>query len=214
MNKYYTIKLSTDAKKIGCFPQVDCLTQFHAHQLKYGRFPDFNPELSFELEKKAKLTEILSQATISADGLLISEKVKDILEKHDLLDHRFYSASVKDQKGKSHPYFWLHLVAKPEYLNWIDFPNSKFLLEKGIRNFENISINSKEEYDQKVREANDMETLADIVVDKIVCTPLFNNKLSLFVFPKIDNRIFVSSDLKEELVSGSITGIEFTEAPF
>lgn len=217
MKDYYTLKLSTDAKKIGCFPQVDCNTQFHAHQLKYGRFPDFNPELSFELEKKAKLTEVLSQASISANGLLINERVKVIFEKYELIDHRFFPAPVKDQKGKIHSYYWLHMVAKEEYFHWIDFTNSRFLLEIGIRNFKPISINSKEEYDQKLREADDMaddmDTLADIVVDKIACSPSFNKKLSLFVFPKVDIRIFVSNDLKEELISSGVTGIEFTEAP-
>lgn len=214
MGKYYTLKLSSDAKKTGSFPQADCLTQFHAHQLKYGRFPDFKPELSFALEKKAKLTDVLSQASVSADGLLINERVKDIFEKYNLIDHCFFSAQVRDQKEKSHLYYWLHLVAKQEYIDWIDFPGSTFLLEKGIGNFEHVRINSKEEYDQKEREAEDMDTLATIVIDRIVGSSSFDKKLSLFVFPKIDNRIFVSSDLKEELSNSGVTGIEFTASPF
>lgn len=215
MTNYYTVKLSTDAKMIGCFPQVDCLTQFHAHQFKYDRFPDFDPQLSFELEKKAKLTDVLSQASVSANGLLVNEKTKAILEKYTMSEHRFFPASVMDKKGKIHSeYYWLHLVAREAYFDWIDFPKSKFLLEKGIGNFEEIQINSKEDYDLKVREADNMEILADIVADKIVFTPAFNENLSVFVLPKIDIHVFITSELKEALVNNSISGIEFSDAPF
>jgi hypothetical protein len=78
---HYSIQYQLEDKIIGKdYPQTECQTQAYAHSLNAWEFPNFEPKLIFNLAKRAILTDVLSNAAISANGLLVNEKVKNILK--------------------------------------------------------------------------------------------------------------------------------------
>jgi len=142
---YYSIKNSTGKDVGNIFPQVSCLNQDLAHSIQFDEFSNFDREILFKLEPKAKLTDVLSQAAISAYGFLVNNKVKQILEGFNLMEHRYYKCLVKDQNGVVHEYYWLHL-SDPSLVLTIDYPKSKFFtLEYGFRDAD-INLTSYDEY--------------------------------------------------------------------
>ena len=155
--KYYSVSNSTGKETGRSYPQMHCLTQPYAHLMSAWEFPDFNPKLIFELEKGAKLTDVLSQASISAKGFLVNDKVKEVLSKFKLMTHRYYDASIYLPKsGETLNYYWLHLC-QPELSHQLDYTKSVFYETEGgqvkvVRSFRpmgseisviNYSYNSK-----------------------------------------------------------------------
>ena len=207
MAKYFQIKNSTDIKITGTFPQISCLNQFHAHQLKFNEFPDFTPNLSFEFDKKAKATDVLSQAAISADGLVINQKVKDLLCNYVLIDHSYFPIEINAKSNDQ--YYWLHLVASLENLNWINFKESSFYLKKGLKNLGEINLNSKEEY---VLKKNELGTRIRIKATQIVLNESFNKLQDMFVLPRFGTNIYLSEQLHTIILQHNISGIETKEA--
>ena len=59
MGNYYSIDHSTGKDVGNIFPQLHCLTQQYAHLMSSWNFPSFVPKLEFELERRAKLTDVL-----------------------------------------------------------------------------------------------------------------------------------------------------------
>src|SRR5688572_9942371 len=99
---YYRIENRTDKEVGNVFPQVSCVSINLAHQIQIDEFSYFDSELLFELQPKAKITDILSQAAISAPGLLVNPKVRDLFSQFNLSQHRYYKCFVKDLKEKLH----------------------------------------------------------------------------------------------------------------
>jgi hypothetical protein len=214
MTEYYIASNSTDEKIIGkkypqCkgipsqmeltsnwFDQPNSMTN-----LSNDEFPHFKPELIFELEEKAKLTDIISPSNISAKGFLINEKVKDIFDKFILADHRYYPATliVNDLK---HQYYWLHFVKKDLdniNLNQSIFYKSIFGFDKG----EYVKINSYQDALQVIRQED-----CFIMPEKIVLNTNNNKTEQVFYLP-IPNRIIVSKEVMNLLCESKIKGIDF-----
>ncbi len=137
MNKYYFINHSTDLKIIGHYPQVEHIshechlslsTPYSLKNLVSWKFPDKEPMLDYLiLHKKAKLTDVLSFGMISAQGFLVSERFKEILEQLHLMPHKFYPAKI-EYKGTLFNYCFLHLVSSSYDI--IDFQKSKFYVSR------------------------------------------------------------------------------------
>src|SRR5690606_27568373 len=167
----------------------------------------------FKMEKKAKVTDFLSQASISASGFLINEKTRAILDRYKIIDHAYYPVQVEGgSKKESLLYYWLHLVSTDANLAWIDFPKSKFQLERGLGNFEDLRLNSPDEYEAKLDEIDNWDTLGTIWLTQAKLTNQFDPDLALFTFPKIDTNIYVEQSLGETLLNQGVTGIELKEA--
>ena len=207
MHKYFKLDTSAEIKSTGTFPQVSCSTQFEAHQLKYNEAPGFAPSLSFKLEKRAKITDVLSQAAISADGLIVSEKVKRLLSNFKLIEHFFYPIEIEVKTDLQ--YYWLHLVAPLSNLDWVDFTNSSFFLKKGLRNIGEVALSSIEDYKEKKKEQG---SLIRIKASKLVLGESFNRSLDLFVLPRFGTSIYISEKLKSQIIENNISGIELHEA--
>ena len=107
--KYYSLSYSTDEKEVGkVWPQCKAIPEGYDHKwldlpnsmtkLTNDAFPNENPDLVFELDKKAKLTDIISPSNIYAVGLLVNEKAKLILEGFNLITHIFFWQRLKKIK--------------------------------------------------------------------------------------------------------------------
>lgn len=121
---YYLIENSTDNQVGNVFPQASCINQKIAHAINFDGFSNLDVSISFQLESKAKLTDVLSQAAISAHGLLVSKKVKELLSNFNIVQHKYYNCLVRDLTGVKHEYFWLHFV--DDFANLINYSQSEF----------------------------------------------------------------------------------------
>jgi hypothetical protein len=128
---YYILKPAVDTPETGsAYPAVESYPDYDfngpnsVHKLNFTEFPDFAPDIRFKLAKGARLTDMLSQAAISAHGFLISKKLKNALEQFNIVPHKCYPAKIEDHQGNIHNYFWMHLVW--EDTSVIDWEESKF----------------------------------------------------------------------------------------
>lgn len=206
---WFSVENKTDKEVGSVFPQVSCLNQNLSRSIKFDDFVNLDSELLFQLEPKAKLTDVLSQANISAHGLLINKKVKDLLEKFKLMEHRYYKCLVKDNTGITHDYYWLH-ISDYSVLDKIDYANSKFnLRESGFRE-KNITLDSFKDYKDKL---DFLGILYTVSADELVLSQEFDSSIDLFNIPIfIKKKIIISEKLKTELISQKITGILLDES--
>lgn len=200
---YYSIENST-GKDVGhVFPQASCLNQDLAHSIQFDQFSNFDCEILFKLEPKANLTDVLSQAAISAYGFLISKKTRRIFETFNLMQHRYYKCLVKDQKGLVHDYYWLHLLNN-DLFNKIDYAASRFYTtEFGFRN-EDVILESYEDY--KIRKA-ELGTMYGFKADSIQLTSEFDYRIDMFNIPIFGKSTYISKVLADTLTNNNITGI-------
>ncbi len=214
--KYFSITYSTNEKEVGkiwpqCIGIADGYTKEWLEQpnsmtkLNNDEFPNLQPDLVFDLDKKAKLSDVISPSMISATGLLINDKVKSILENFNLIEHVYYPAIVRN-KGISYDYYWLHLVKSDLY--GVDFKQSEFEITNLINMPEaNVKINSWEHYLERLKTLS----FKNIRAKKLVIES--EAQKDLIYFPYIYSYMFVSEDLALELASQKITGLEITEQP-
>ena len=60
------------------------------------------------------------------DGYIVSERVKEIFEKHNLPSHAFYPAKIHSG-DLSKDYYWFHFFNN-DFWNWVDREKSKLYL--------------------------------------------------------------------------------------
>jgi hypothetical protein len=94
-------------------------------KLNNKEFPKENPELIWQMEPTSILTDVVRPGNITAKGLLCNNKVREILESHNLCEHRFYPATLIHE-GKELKYQWFHPIEQD--LDIIDFEKSEFAL--------------------------------------------------------------------------------------
>ncbi|MEM5564954.1 DUF1629 domain-containing protein [Psychroserpens sp. AS72] len=221
--EYSQLKLSSDRKVIGKggYPQCKGSPLSLGLTLKWfdqpnsmtnltnEEFPSFLPNLIFELEDKAFLTDAISPSNLSAKGFLISSKLKSIIETHNLMEHKFFKARVIF-KEENYDYFWLHFKDnKDKYLNAIDYKNSQFYVANlAFMHVRDIDLSCYEDYKQK-RLSLTMKYIhgAKISLDET----LINENLDLFYLPDVSRGYFLSKNLYDEFKKNDITGFDIKE---
>lgn len=87
--KYYRLERSVDTKEIGRhaiqLTFADKKSQDSCWSLVDEEFPNFKPDLRFDLERGAKLTDVVSSG-VDVPGFMINERVKNIFEQCKLPD--------------------------------------------------------------------------------------------------------------------------------
>jgi len=213
--KYYFLACATNKKETGVLgPQ--CMVFPTGYNLQWydqpnsmtkitnDKFPDNNPEFIFELDPKAKLTDFISQSIINARGFLISEKVKSILEKFALPQHKFYSAKVF-YNGKPIQYYWLHLL--DNLYSEIDYTSSKFYhgLTQGWKTSD-VIVNS---LDDIVILRKQMKL---IYAESLVLQPILKIKdYDMLLFSLLHQDIFISKQIADYFTKEKITGYQVKE---
>jgi hypothetical protein len=204
---YYKLENRTDKEVGSVFPQVSCLSQIDAHRLRSDEFPSFTPKLIFELVKKAKLTDVLSQAAISAMGFIVNYKLKEITESQNQLNLKTYPATVETKSAREN-YYWLHIKSL-DISDLIDYESSTFFYTKYELNQDDIKINSYAHYKSL---SNENGIMWGVGMDKIKLSNKFNQSLEFFHLSPFDRTVYVSKRLRNLIVNNQITGIEITEA--
>jgi hypothetical protein len=178
--------------------------------------PDTNPDLKhLVLDKKAKITDVLSAAMLRLNGFLITDRVKNILTKYRLPEHRFYYAEVTDMKKNKYPYYWLQMKVDYADLKYVDIAKSEFVVkndsiiidpkEKTTR----IEVESLQDFNAKKENLSDKKIrLSRVVLNK----DFADTPLDIFTIPYFSNGWIISEKLKDELIKTKITGVTISVA--
>jgi len=114
--KYYRLHNNSEAKEIGDVPQLDLgkgynpeSTKGH-YNIRYGEFPNFEPEITLQFTPRAKVTDNVS-FSMPSGGLMFNKKTKEIFEQFNLPPHRFYPISVYHKKENTeYTYYWFYFI--------------------------------------------------------------------------------------------------------
>jgi hypothetical protein len=206
MANYYILKPAVDTKETGnAYPAVESYDDYDfnapnsVHKIKFNEFPDFTPDIHFKLAKGARLCDMMGQATISGHGFLISEKLKSVFEKANIIPHKFYPATI-EANGTLHKYYWVHFAWKDAHEK-VDFPKSKFYIRKFSSKLENISLLNFNDY---LEEKEKIGTLKTIDFTELSVKPI---AYDMFLIP-FRGEIFVNENFKSLLNNSNLTGIE------
>jgi hypothetical protein len=201
--RYY--KITTDSPNV--YPQTECLTVFSAEAISPWKIHDgINVPLSFKLKKKAILTDVVTHISGPAEDFLISKRMKDIFDSCNIMQHQYFNAILRTNKGV-HDYYWLHL-SQPDLARKIDFKKSEFVqtewcVEKGI-----ICLDS---YDHYIRlKSQDNLASLGVNINKIVMLKEFDRTLDLFYLLPFDSTVYVSEKLKKKIEDAEVTGVSFS----
>ncbi|SHI02922.1 hypothetical protein SAMN04488109_6841 [Chryseolinea serpens] len=207
---YYIIKPAVDTKETGsAYPAVESYDgyDFNAsnsvHKLRSREFPDFKPDLRFKLAKDAKLCDLMGQATINAHGFLISERLKGVFEKANIVPHTFYHATI-EVKGVLHNYYWMHLAVSKEF-NFMNYKESDFYIKRFSKNLGKIEIESEDVFLDKRNEIGVTNTIGFNSIH------INHTTVDLFAFPFF-TEIYISEKLKSEIEKNTLTGIHISLA--
>ncbi len=205
-DKFYILKPAVDTKETGhVFPAVESYDDYDfnssnsVYNLDSDSFPDFTPDIRFKLAKGAKLCDIMGQGTISACGLLISQNIKDVFEKFNLIPHKYFDATIEDI-AVIHKYFWVHFVWE-DGIKYLDFENSKFQIKRASKDLGDVKIESLKDLHSKQGELGFIKMIQNYEYT------FFNPKQDLFIHP-LNKIIFISESLKTKM--SDISGVELT----
>lgn len=211
MNKYFKIEAAVDTHETGsAYPAVesyddyDFKSQDSVYNLHSNTTPNFTPNIKFKLAKNAKLTDVLSQATISARGFLANKKFKDCLAENNIIPHICFPAYIEDHNSIIHDYYWIHFTWENS-IQFLDFKNSKFKIKRVSKDLGEIDIDDYEDLKQKQGELGFIKMIHNYE------TTLLNPKYNLFIHP-LNGTVFLSESLKFQLVELNISGISIVES--
>ncbi len=218
---YYLLENAISRKQVGTQFQTRIGDDYDVEgpnsriHLKYDEFPDFIPDLRFELEDAAKLTDVVRQDNISAKGFLINEKVKKIFDQCRLPEHRYYEASLLDHDGNVLPYYWLHLISNDYQM--VDFQQSLFrksnspLKTSSTKNAPIYPIKDFDDYQKKsnllIVNSGEFIVLDHLKIDNSQGFDMLHFSQLSVVY------VFISEKMAGLLKKAKVSGIDITEAP-
>lgn len=211
---YYLVSNDTNLEKIGAFMQCKGIPSGDKYDYKWFNqpnsmtrltnraYPQDDPDLVFELKEDAFLTDIISPSNISAVGILLNKRTKDLLRKFNLADHKYYPAKVI-VNGSQCDYFWLHFV-KNDFsgldLEKSIFYNSLFKTDKHKR----FKLNSYEDALKRKTPLYLFMGIEKLVLDKKSAFS-FNE---IFYLPAIEE-IIINEDVLNEFLTQHISGFKY-----
>jgi hypothetical protein len=218
MVEYYILRDATGSEIGSVYPQATMQKDYDwdssnsvekLSRKAYLGFPDFVPNLDyFEMTKKSILTDLISQAALGLNFMLVSPKLKEILDVHNIVSHKFYKTRVK-YKEVFYDYFIMQIHC--DLTNFIDWPACIFKVTSTIRIIEEVKINSKLEWHEKFNEVITKNSTYLLEPFEIVLKKNFNRELDLFSITTselFDTNIYISENFKTSLQKNKITGFE------
>lgn len=219
MTKYYSIHNSLDRKIMGTLPQLKEII-YNCHVTDNPKFINKFPFKKIEIEPilanavlytKAKQTDLIKTGGIgfSFGSLVMSNKLKNLLEKFNLFGVQFFSTYIIHKESKIYNYWQTHVYDIP--YDFIDFSNTDLLLKDRDENRKPIQnhlerVSNKEEF---LNMAETMKYPKMLFLKNISFVKEMN--LDYFFLRNFEgaNHGIVSKKLKNKLEEHEITGIEF-----
>lgn len=210
--KYFIIENSTDEREIGDYPQVMGLPRtktvawFEQHNsmtnLSNEEIPSYTPDLQFELNKSATLTDVIHTSNVKAKGLLMSPRTKEVFENFNLGKHKFHKATIIQGRARFE-FFFLQPIYRS--LNDLNFSKSSFFISNVFRDkIKNVEIQSGKDL---LRAQNNLELGSLISGEKLELHDEAE-RFDLFCFPLIHHGLYVSENLLNKIQSEKISGLE------
>ncbi|MER3329231.1 MAG: hypothetical protein RIF34_06590 [Candidatus Kapaibacterium sp.] len=211
--KYFKLTNSTNLKEVGYFIQTRGLPNGYTYKwfeqensmtkLNIFELPNFIPDLIWELEDNAKLTDIISASNIRGKGFLMNKKAKELFVRYNIIEHKFHK-SIVIYKGTNYEYFYLQLVK--DDLNDIDFNKSLFCISNFVgKKVKSVSFSS---YQEIISLQNNLDFGLIILAEKLKLNFYFYD---LLFFPRVRNEIFISEIMLGHILECNISGLEFSE---
>ncbi len=175
---------------------------------------DFQPTVvDIELFSKSKILDLIQNGGPASGKLLISGKLRSIIEKYRKSGIQYFKFNVIKNKVVYDDYWILHMYEFNQ--EFIDFPNSVFLYEKQRDDYATSYLTEKIRMNFKSNE--EFEGHRVHTGKKGGITTIINIKLKsnisedFFALRRVEGGIgyFVSETLKNEIESVGCTGIEF-----
>ena len=170
---------------------------------------DFEPFLAdLELFSSSKLNDLIIDSGPVTKKLIVSNKLKSILEKFRKSGMQFFNVKVF-HKNNVFNNFWILNMYQTD-MNFIDFGNSVFFETENVFKYKNeIKINSFEEF---IMFKNDIENKGfphGFIIDRIKLKE--NTTSDFFCLQYVEGGVkyIVSEKLKKEIEDCGCTGIEF-----
>jgi len=186
--------------------------------LKNDNLPSKLPDIgSFTLYKSSKVTDFISGGFVSQYGIVISEKVKDILIKFKLGKHQFYPLSIRHKDLIFKNYFLFKTLSRAD--DFINIKETIFYKQRKM-SFDaedrTEAIFSNQLEIEKFIEENkklDYENQIGIYSKQITLEHKFP-KLDIFYLRKYQNSAdsslpLISDRLRKEFEHNGITGVKF-----
>ncbi|WP_343671048.1 hypothetical protein [Chitinophaga sp.] len=212
MYMYYSFSPSTDINKTGIYPQAisdtkpfEWLLPPMNEQVRLDRFLTFEPDFEIILNHNAYLTDVVDRASLSF-GLVVNQKVKDILTSFKLPDCRFYQIKVK-QEDCLFDYYWFHFYT--DLFNYLDYSETTFEIYRisDFKVMETFSISSREELQAK-RKSLDFQR--HIRLKKMILTAEFPS-YDVMVDNVFSFSTFISKKLKDAFIESGVTGYDIKQ---
>lgn len=193
-----------------------------AYQAMHARRSEFlghtiDPGL-FELAPKVEATDMLTKLVQPLRTLVISDRLKEILIRFDIFDHRLHPLRIRDDAGKVLKY-WL-LEWRDDVVEHIDFARSRFskmdlFLRTPTVPFPLGSLSEYREWSSTINKGNPQSHWT-IRADRVVCATKDwrgQDMFDLGSFSRILQRGPIISDrLLGALLDAGITGVQFSRA--
>lgn len=212
---YYSIQFSMNNKIVGKFFQSENIVYNYEDVSNpkflnniYFKKIDFDPIVSIPiLHKKAKITDLISN--VNAGGnlhLIISEKLKNIIEKYRTKGLQFFKTSIVKDNIEYYNHFSINMYESN--MDFIDFEKSNVVVrvkkKEGGTELKTIGVNTLDDFLSTVdyhKEKMEMVTINNIFLNERVSEDFFLLKNGV--------KYIVSEKLKQEIEDAGCTGIEF-----
>jgi hypothetical protein len=199
------------------FPEKGVIDIF-IQLLKNDNLPSKIPDIgSFVLYKSSKVTDFINGGFVSQYGLVISEKVKDILIKFNLGKHQFYPLKIKHKELVYKNYFLFKTLSSVD--NFINIKETLFYKQRAMsfdaEDRTDIIFNDQSEIDDFIKENKKLDYNRQIgVYSKQIKLNANFPKHDIFYLKKYQNSAdsslpLISERLKNELEKNGITGVLF-----
>lgn len=219
--QYYTLKYAVDTKETGpVYPQaifknpkkLEPNPVLLANSALDGASLPANilPFDYLELNKGAKLTDLMS-SSLSGNGFLMSEKLKNIIEESNIKDYQFFDVKLFDKDKEIKGYYYFHSTSCLR--EFIDYPKSKFyigdIIKTYIRDLDFVptSFDDLEKLQKRLPYAKEL-----VCVKQFYLKNNFPFNLDLFSFRTYNFSFFINSNLKEKLEENQISGLNIKPA--
>lgn len=168
--------------------------------------PSFSPDLdALVLHPQAKRTDVISSAMLGGQGLLVSERLKNLLTGFLLPEHVYFPAVIVHKNERFSNFQWLHLIS--DYRKVVLFDQSIFKMNQvGFEDI--IKFRDFDDYQRFEKDVDKFELLRSV---KIVLDSGALHGLDMFVLSQFDVNIYISEKLVNKLLSEKVTGIEISK---
>lgn len=216
--KFYSIETDTEKGNSaiidGPEPGYDYNNPNSQFDLSSWEFPNFEPFFSkLIFERGFKLVDFINPSTMGACGFVISERIKDIILKFDIMPHKIHQLPVYENKDENVQYYLLQLIRNLDDYSLIDFQNSSFYTDEYLsgygfgKSIKKINIYNEKEFID-IRDSLDELKFEKIFHEKLV---LKKAPTDIFAFHNINTnfpRFFISENLKNILQEIKVTGLK------